>query len=143
MSDKKLKIGLCKVTADIQVHARNSYHRHKHPVHAKSTTWIPSFSIATVPIHSLSAVADRNFMFEPVKLDQLSLFAHVLDTNTTGIHVKNTSDRSIILLRNQRLGRLHELGTEQGLIATAFTAAADVDLASIAEKPPRQSRRPG
>ena len=58
----------------------------------------------------LTAVADRDFLFEPVELEQLSLFAHIVDTKTTGVLVKNDTDRSIILPRNWRLGHLQELG---------------------------------
>jgi transposase InsO family protein len=142
MGDKKMQISSCTVTADIQVHIRSSYQRHEHPVHAKQTTWIPPRSVASVPIHSLNAVADRDFLFEPVQLEQLSLFAHVVDAKTASILVKNDTSRSILLPRNQRLGHLHELGTEQGLSATAFTAT-DFDIASMAETLPRRSNRPG
>jgi len=97
IDSKTLRIGSCKVNADIQVHVRGSHHRHEHPVHAKSTTWIPPRSVATIPIHSLGVVADRDFLFEPVELEQLSLFAHVVNAKTASILVKNDTDRSIIL----------------------------------------------
>jgi len=91
----------------------------------------------------LTAVADRDFLFEPVELEQLSLFAHIVDTKTTGVLVKNDTDRSIILPQNRHLGHLQELGTEQGLTATAFTATEDLDFISMAERLPQQSSCPG
>ena len=52
----------------------------------------------TVPIHSLSAAADHDFLFELVELEQLSLFAHIVDVKTASVLVKNNSNCSIILL---------------------------------------------
>ena len=96
-----------------------------------------------IPIFSLKiAATDRDFLFEPVRLEQLSLFAHIVNTGVSSILVKNTTNKSVILPKNTCLGHLCELGTEQGLIAMAFTGILEEDLFSLAERMSSNSRSP-
>src|SRR5438477_8984526 len=141
LSRKILQIGTCNVDVPVQIRVRPGYQQHLHPVHAKATTVIPPYSIAMIPIHSLSAITatTQDFLFEPRELDHASLFSHVLNSSTEGILVKNSTSTPIKIPRNTRLGHLQELGVEQGLSASAFLAT-EHNLATLAERPPRQKR---
>src|SRR5947207_1184585 len=124
LSRKILQIGTCNVDVPVQIRVRPGYQQHLHPVHAKATTVVPPYSIAMIPIHSLSAITatTQDFLFEPRELDHASLFSHVLNSSTEGILVKNSTSTPIKIPRNTRLGHLQELGVEQGLSASAFLA---------------------
>ena len=141
LSRKILQIGTCNVDVPVQIRVRPGYQQHLHPVHAKATTVVPPYSIAMIPIHSLSAITatTQDFLFEPRELDHASLFSHVLNSSTEGILVKNSTSTPIKIPRNTRLGHLQELGVEQGLSASAFLAT-EHNLATLAERPPRQKR---
>ena len=105
---------------------------------------IPANTIATVPIHfSNLQASDRDFLFEPCELDQLSLFAHILNHDVSEILIKNATNQAINLPRNTPLGYLSELGIEQALIATAFVGQTPEDLAQMAERPPKHYKSSG
>jgi hypothetical protein len=108
-------------------------------MHAKATTLIPLRSTSIVPIHLLS-VANQDFLFEPIKLDYLSLFSHVINASVKGILVKNSTSKPIQIHQNMQLGYLQKLGTEQTLVASAFLRTTKQDLAIIAKRPPYQRR---
>jgi len=137
LSEKVLHIGTCRIDVPIQVQIRTGYQQHLHPVHTKSTTSIPPHSIMAVSIHALPAfAANRDFLFKPNELDYVSLFSHVVNADVKGILVKNDTNSSVIIPRNSRLGHLQEIGVEQGLVASAFSATEDEDLMALAEWPP-------
>ena len=110
---------------------------------SKSAVTIPANTIATVPIHfSNLQASDRDFLFEPCELDQLSLFVHVLNHNVSEILIKNPTNHTVNLPQNTRLGHLSELGIEQALIATAFVGQTHEELAQMAERPPKHYKSP-
>src|SRR5436190_8957021 len=142
LSRKILQVGTCNVEVPVQVRVPPGFQQQLHPIHAKTTTVVPPYSVATIPIHSLSAIAtalNQDFLFEPKELDHVSLFSHIINSSTEGILVKNSTSIPIKIPRNTRLGHLQELGVEQGLSASAFLATED-DLVTLAERPPRPKR---
>ena len=135
LMEKKLRIGTCGVDTPIQTRVRSFFQQHKHPVISKTTTTVLPRTITIIPIFSLKiAATDRDFLFEPVGLEQLSLFTHIMNTEVGNILMKNTMNKSVILPKNTCLGHLCKLGTEQGLIAMAFTGILEEDLFSLAKR---------
>ena len=104
--DRTLRIGTYNVDVLVQLQVHASYQQHLFLVHAKATTSIPLRSTSIVPIHSLSTVSSQDFLFEPIELDHLSLFSHVMNANVKGILVKNSTSRPVSIPQNMRLGHL-------------------------------------
>ena len=52
--------------------------------------------------------ADRDFIFEPVQHDLLSVCAHVVDSTMSEVLVGNDSDQAVVLPKRTRLGKLVE-----------------------------------
>jgi hypothetical protein len=136
LSGKQMAIGACAVTVPIEVRPRPGISKQFQPVCVKSTTLVPPGSVVQVPIHSIPKVG-RDFLFEPEQMDHLTLFAGIIDQTTHQILVKNTTSNPASLRRGTRIGRMHELDGEQGLIATAFTTEVD-EMVELAEVAPRQ-----
>ena len=65
-----------------------------------------------VPISSTSLPTDRDFLFEPVKQVNLSLFAHLVDYDITAVLAKNDSDYPIQIPYRLRLSSVVELDYE-------------------------------
>ena len=98
LSQKILQIGSCGIQAPIQIHIRSAYQRHRYPIQSKTAVTIPANTIATVPIHFSNLQApDRDFIFEPCELDQLSLFTHVLNRDVPEILIKNATNHTVNL----------------------------------------------
>ena len=52
---------------------------------------------------ALKLFKNRNFIFEPQKLDTLSVYAYIVNRNISKVFVRNDIDRSIILARKVKL----------------------------------------
>ena len=74
---------------------------------------IPAHSNVGVPISGpkhrrLGLPADRDFIFEPQKLDLPSVYAYVIDHKASEIFVRNDTDRAIQLPRRVKLGMISD-----------------------------------
>ena len=69
---------------------------------------ISANSEIAISIHRIT-ILDRDYMFESKELINLSIYAHIIDSNTTTILIRNKNDKSIRISRNFRLKNLIEL----------------------------------
>ena len=76
-------------------------------IHAINTV-ISSRSKFTISIHKITT-SERNYMFESKKIKNISVYAHVMNVDTSSILVRNEKDKSIRISRNFRLSNLIEL----------------------------------
>ena len=95
--------------ATIPVDIRSSKASIQRPVHIRKTTVISSQSEVAISIHHASLPASRDFLFEPADDINLTLYAHLVNTSTSAILVRNDRDQAIQISRNFRLGRITEL----------------------------------
>ena len=56
-----------------------------------------------VLIKHITLLEDRNLIFKPKQLEELTLFAHIVNHNISHILIRNNTDISIILFRRSRL----------------------------------------
>ena len=75
-------------------------------------TTVPPHSELMVSIITSALPEDRDFLFQPIKQHNLSLYAHLVDHELTGILAKNDSDRPIQISRKFHLGSVEELDYE-------------------------------
>lgn len=76
---------------------------------------------------------DRDFIFEPAEHDSLSVCAHVVDQSMSKVLVRNDSDRSMVLPKRTKLGKVIEY--EAG-----GCYAVDTDLQDLARRPAKASK---
>lgn len=108
LGKKKAFIGSCKVTIPIQVKAWSGKSVQR-PVHILKTTIVPPLSTLAVPIHQLVTMpVGQDFLFEPDDIN-ISLYAHMVDTNTAAVIVQNDTSQAIRISRNFRLGHVNEI----------------------------------
>ena len=69
---------------------------------------------------ALELPKDRNFMFEPQKLDTLSVYAHIVDRNMSKVFVRNDIDRPITLARKVKLGVLSNYEAAEYFVIDLF-----------------------
>lgn len=87
----------------------------------------------TGPRHrSLDLPHDREFLFEPEKVDKLSAYAHVVDCDMSHIIVRNDSEEQIKLPRNVKLGKVIEYEAAGCFPVEAFHS-------DLAVRPPRKN----
>jgi hypothetical protein len=91
-----------------------------------------------VAIHQIPTSL-RDFIFEPYEEECLSFFTHILNPLMYNVLIKNNTSRLVKISCNQRLGRIHKLDIEQGIIASAFLADRE-DMISLVERPPKKSQ---
>ena len=103
------QIGSCEVTIPVNIKSRTTPTAINKPVHLKKSTIIPPHTVLPVPIHSLSAMpSDRDYLFEPDDV-HFSIYAHMINSDTEAILVRNDEDRPIKIHRNTRLGYITEM----------------------------------
>lgn len=79
------------------------------PIHLKKFTVIPSYTVLSVPIYSLLAMSsDWNYIFE---LDEInfSLYAHMMNSKSRAVLVRNNKNRPIKISRNLHLRYITEM----------------------------------
>ena len=104
-------IGSCNVTVPIDIGSRstasvNAIHK---AVHIKKTMIIPPHTVSPVTIHHLGDIPkDRDYLFEPDDVN-FSLYAHLMDAETSSVLVRNDTHKSLKIPRNFHLGHVTEL----------------------------------
>ena len=108
LGKKEAHIGSCGVTIPIDIGSRNTTPAVQRVVHLRKTTMIPPHSILSVPIRCLGVPKDRDYIFEPDDVN-FSLYAHLVNSETSFIPVRNDTDKSLRIPRNFRLGHITEM----------------------------------
>ena len=95
----------CDVTISITIQIRfTSQVRFIHAIKIS----ISANSEIAISIHRIT-IFDRDYIFESKELINLSIYAHIIDSNTTTILIRNENDKSIRISKNFRLENLIEL----------------------------------
>ncbi|KAI1004206.1 hypothetical protein K3495_g4004 [Podosphaera aphanis] len=116
---KILRINTCGVDVPIIVKANSVYPR---PVYVKDDTTIAPGTRRIIPIQKF-CVENRDYLYEPIQLDHLHAFAHIINVKTVGELVQNDSNKATVVRKGTRVGYLESLTIEQGLSASAFMAS--------------------
>ena len=66
-------------------------------IHALKAFMISSKSKCLISVHNIISLSNRNFLFEPWKTTNLSIYAHILDSETSSILVRNDQNRAIMV----------------------------------------------
>ena len=80
---------------------------------------------------ALELPQDRDLLFEPDCLDQLSVFAHLVDHTMEAVYVQNDTDSPVLIPRNTRVGNVVEYEAD-GCFAVSC------DNGDLAAKPPKR-----
>ena len=96
---------------------------------------IPLHSNVAVPVaglkrRQLSLPDDRDLIFEPHKLEALSVYAHIVDHQMTNVFVRNDTDHTVTLPAKARLGMI----TDYKAAGCFAVDALNHDLATRAPK---------
>ena len=67
----------------------------------------------------LNLSEDRDLFFEPVNLDDLDVYAYIIDLNISEIYIKNNTNRDIILQKRSRLEYITEYDINNFFIVDA------------------------
>ena len=100
---------------------------------SKAKYAVPAHSFMTIPIKPVTLPDDRDLIFEPEQLDDLTLSAHIVDHNLSHLMVRNDTDLPVTLSRHARLGQVLEYEAE-GCFQVDSTHAP------LAERPAKKSQ---
>ncbi len=100
---------------------------------------IPPHSNVAIPVsgpkrRALDLPENRDFIFEPQKLDTLSVYAHIVDHNMSEIFVRNDTDRPITLAPKVKLGMVSDYEA-----AGCFSIVIDSSQHDLAARTPKRS----
>ena len=115
--NKTAYIGNCNVTTPLEI--RTSRIIVQISVHARKITVVPPYTKVILSIHYTTILNDRDFLFESEELN-LSLYAHLINSNSKHILVRNESNKTVHIPRNCRVKRMIELN-----FLNAFQVDAD------------------
>ena len=111
LQNDMMKVGSCQ-NLEVPIVVASKGPRTNATIFSNKRMVIPPHSNVAVPIRGpgkqLDLPQDRDFLFEPQTLDQLSAYAHVVDHTMSKVFVRNDSDRPIVLPRKQKLGSVTE-----------------------------------
>ena len=93
----------------ISIDAKQRGHVVRRKVLSASPVVLPPQSEMAVPVNSTSLPDDRDFLFQPVSLPHLTLFAHLVDSSLIAILVRNKTHRHAVLPRKQKIGAFVEI----------------------------------
>lgn len=80
----------------------------QHPVHAKVSVTILSYTIQIISIHHVDIDCSKNFLLSLDNVD-FALSVYFIDANVTGFLVENNINKPIYISRNFCLGQIQEL----------------------------------
>lgn len=134
-------IGSCGSTIEISTRQREGPYT-KRVVQARNSLTVAPRSDMLVPVSTPQNLPQRDFLFEPKKQKNLTTFAHIVDSQISGILVKNESDFAVKIPRKLRLGVLHEIDYENVFFAEESHLTDDDFQEPIqAQKGPRNQRQ--
>ena len=133
VSKSKATIGSCGVTADITCRQRSQQYTRR-AVRTKNALSVPPGSECLIAVARLDLPPERDFLFEPDKQTNITLYAHLVDAKFHTVLAKNESNRTVQIPSKHRLGMLSELDYEN-----VFFAEQDTE--QYATPPPKESLR--
>ena len=104
---KTALIGACKVTIDVNAKQWGQFLAKKLLTSQESV--IPPCLEAVIPLVKLPLPDNRDFLFHPTAQANLTLYAHIMDYETSRILVKNASDQPLCVPRRHKLGHLLDM----------------------------------
>ena len=110
VANKQARIGSCKATAKVTAKPRGEFVRKR--VYVSESTFVPPRTEMMLPTKPINLPPDRDFIFEPVRQANLSMFAHIVDHNMSAILVRNESNKVVQLPRKLRIGNVQEMDYE-------------------------------
>lgn len=103
---KTAHIGNCYVTVPIDIKTRSAAQARS--IHSKKVTLVPPLSEIEIPVHNFASLPDRDYLFESAETRNLSLYAHIIGTDTKTVIARNNCDTDIRIPSYFRLGKLVE-----------------------------------
>lgn len=110
VTQNKAYIRSCGVTTTITSWKLGPYQRRA--IVAKEALTIVPRTDAVVPIATFKALPKRDFIFEPRAQRDLTMFAHLVDSQMSGVLVKNETNHFVQIPRKLCLGMLCEIDYE-------------------------------
>ena len=121
VSKNEARIGSCDITISISTRQQNGQYT-KRPIRAQKAITIAPRAQQMLPVITPKNLPDRDFIFEPAKQHNLTVYAHMVDSNIAGVIVKNETDHAVQIPKKLRLGTLQEMDYENVFFAAAETA---------------------
>lgn len=106
---KSAHIASCNASIELSIRPRGAYLRKK--VRTSQALMLQPGEKQTIEV-AMDLPQDRDFIFEPAKHANFTLFSHVVDCNTTQILVRNDSPQPVQIPRRFRVGHVSELNYE-------------------------------
>ncbi len=113
-------IGSCGVTIPINTKQRGQFLSKK--LLAENDGVVPPRSETMIPLLPVPLPDDRDFLFHPATQTNLTLFAHIIDHETSKVLVRNTSDRPLRISRWQKLGHIVDIRYDNCFLADVESA---------------------
>ena len=136
----KKKTFITSTDAAVPVEVRSPKASIQRPVHIRKTTVVPPRSEIAVPIHHAVLPTTRDFLFEPADDVNFTLYAHLVDTSTSAVIIRNDRDQPIQIPRNFRLERITELDFPNTFQVSANEAD---DVKHLTAKEPKSTHKDG
>lgn len=108
-------IGSCKVTIPISVRQRGQFLMRK--LLTSEVSVVSPWSEVMIPLVPVSVLDNRDFLFHPTVLPNLTLFTHIVDHQTSKILVRNASDQPLRIPRRYKLGHLIDIAYDNCFFA--------------------------
>ena len=100
-------IDSCEITIPIVIRAGSK--SQSRSIHAIKTFVIPPKSECLMSVHVMISLSERDFLFEFSKTSNLFIYAHVVDSITSSILIRNDDEQFMKISRNFRLETLMKL----------------------------------
>lgn len=113
-------VGSCGVKITIKATQRGQFLRRK--LLAENNEVVPPCFEAIIPILPVPVPDNRNFLFHLAAQTNLTLFAHIIDHETSKVLVRNTSNRPLRVSRRQKLGHIVNIRYDNCFLADADSA---------------------
>ena len=113
-------VGSCKVKITIKARQRGQFLSRK--LFAKNNGVVPPRSEAIITILPVPLFNDRDFLFHLASQTNLTLFAYIIDHETSKVLVRNTSDRPLRVSHQQKLGHIVDIRYNNCFLANADSA---------------------
>ncbi len=132
---KSILIGSCGVTVPIDARQRGQFLTRR--LLSSQETVVPPCSEAMISLVPLPLPDDRDFLFHPVTQANLTLFAHLVNHETSRVLVRNDSSQAVRIPRRHRLGHVVNIAYNN-----CFQVANSHSVRDAATSPPSSQHLP-
>ena len=119
-------IGACRVTINVDAKQRGQFLAKRLLTSQESV--IPPLSEAMIPLVKVQLPDDRDFLFHLTLQENLTLYSHIMDYETSKILVRNASDRPLCVPHQHKLDHLLDMAYENCFLINSQSA---YDVASV------------